>query len=116
MNRARGLIVLLIAISAGLVFACGTYKYVQKQPTHTTSMPTRSVVVAAADLDVGATITRDDVKVIDWPTTALPANSMSNPSEVIGRGLLLPMLQHEPFLPMKMAAKDAGGGRRPALT
>ena len=32
MTRVRGLIILLLALTAGGLFACGTYRYVQKQP------------------------------------------------------------------------------------
>ena len=116
MTRARGLIVLLLAVTAGTVFACGTYKYVQKQPVRTTSLPTTPIAVAAADLDVGTTLRRDDVKVVDWPSTAVPANAISNPDELVGRGLVLPMIQNEPFLQLKLASKDAGGGLPPAIT
>ncbi len=116
MNRVRALIILLLALTAGSVFACGTYKYVQKQPVRAAAMPTKPVAVAAADLDVGTTIRRDDVKVVEWPTNAMPANAISDPNELVGRGLILPMIQNEPFLPMKMASKDVGGGLPPAIT
>jgi pilus assembly protein CpaB len=116
MNRLRALIILILAVTAGGVFACGTYKYVQKQPVGPAAMPTRPVVVAAADLDVGATITRDDVKVVEWPTNAAPANAIGDPNELIGRGIVMPMIQNEPFLPMKLASKDIGAGLPPAIT
>src|SRR5262249_14139014 len=35
--------------------------------------------------------------------------------EVKGRGLVLPVIQNEPILPMKLAAKDAGAGLPPAI-
>jgi len=116
MTRSRPLIALPIAVTAGTVFACGTYRYVRTQPTHTTSLPTRPVAVAAADLDVGATITRDDVKVVDWPANAVPANVLSDRNELVGRSLVLPMIQNEPFLPVKLASKDSGGGLPPVIT
>ena len=116
MNRARALVILLLAVTAGSVFACGTYKYVQKQPAHAASLPTRPVVVAAADLDVGATITRDDMKIVEWPTNAVPANAFGDPAELMGRGIVMPMIQNEPFLPMKLASKDVGAGLPPVIT
>ena len=116
MSRARPLIVLLIAVTAGSVFACGTYRYVQKQPDRSAALPTKPVAVAAADLDVGATIRREDVKVVEWPANALPANAISEPNELVGRGLVLPMIQNEPFLPLELASKDLGGGLPPVIT
>src|SRR5207247_11049923 len=79
------------------------------------SIPTRQVVVAASDLDVGAEIRREDIRIIDWPANAVPSSAISDPKEVIGRGLILPVIQNEPILPMKLASSEAGSGLPPAL-
>src|SRR5262245_29424292 len=115
MARMRIFLVLALAVTAGGVFAYGTYNYVQKTPVRTATIPTKPVVVAAVDLEVGAEIRREDIRVIDWPANAVPPNTISNPSDVIGRGLVLPMIQNEPFLPLKLASKDAGAGLPPAI-
>src|SRR6185312_14492122 len=95
--------------------AFGTYNYMQHLPTKTTSIPTRPVVVAAADLDIGAELRREDLRVVEWPAGSLPANVMSDPQEVIGRGLVMPVIQNEPILPMKLASKEAGAGLPPVI-
>lgn len=115
MGRVRLFLVLALAVTAGGVFAYGTYNYVSNLPKQTASMPTRPVVVASTDLDVGAEITRDDIRVIDWPQSSVPQQAISDPKDVIGRGLVLPVIQNEPILPMKLAAKDAGAGLPPAI-
>ena len=116
MARIRVFIVFVLAITVGGTLALATYNYMQRAPaTRTVQMPTTKVVVAASDLDVGADITRNDVRLIDWPTSAMPAGAISNPDEVIGRGLILPVIQNEPFLPMKLASKEAGAGLPPAI-
>ena len=115
MSRMRIFIVLVLAITAGGVFAFATYNYVQKTPAKTVTIPTRPVVVAASDLDVGADLTSDSVRIIEWPANAAPANVISDPKDVIGRGLVLPMIQNEPFSDFKMAAKGAGAGLPPAI-
>src|SRR5437762_10072183 len=102
MARMRVFIVLALAVSVGGVFAFATYNYVQKAPGRTVSMPTRPVVVAAADLDIGAEIGRDDVRTIDWPATSVPADAIGNVNDVVGRGLIVPVVQNEPILPMKL--------------
>src|SRR5207247_11016187 len=79
------------------------------------SIPTRQVVVAASDLDVGAEIRREDIRIIDWPANAVPSSAISDPKEVIGRGLILPVIQNEPILPMKLASAEAGSGLPPAI-
>ena len=40
---------------------------------------------------------------------------MEDPKEVVGRGLILPVIKNEPFLPMKLASKEAGAGLPPAI-
>lgn len=115
MARMRIFIVLALAIAAGGVFALATYSYVQKVPTKAAAIPTRPVAVAASDLDVGADLTADSVRIIEWPANSAPANVIANPKDVIGRGLILPMIQNEPFLDVKMAAKGAGAGLPPAI-
>jgi len=67
------------------------------------------------DLDVGAEIKPEDVKVIKWPKDSVPAQAMSDPKEAIGRGVITPLIQNEPILPNKLAGKDAGGGLPPAI-
>jgi pilus assembly protein CpaB len=115
MARMRVFIVLVLAIAAGGVFAFGTYNYVQGIPAKTVSVPTKKVAVAGVDLNVGDEINQDNVRLVDWPANAAPANVISDPNEVIGRGLVLPMVQNEPFLDLKMAPKDAGAGLPPAI-
>jgi pilus assembly protein CpaB len=115
MARMRIFIVLVLAIAAGGVFAFGTYNYVQRIPPNTVTIPTTKVAVAGSDLDIGDEITKDSVRLIDWPSNAAPANAISDPNEVIGRGLVMPMIQNEPFLDLKLAPKEAGSGLPPAI-
>jgi pilus assembly protein CpaB len=111
----RVFIVFAFAISIGGVFAFATYNYVQNVQPKTVSMPTKQVVVAATDLNIGVEIKKDDIRLIDWPENAMPAGAIHDPNEVIGRGIVLPLVQNEPFLPMKLASKEAGAGLPPAI-
>src|SRR5262247_2223820 len=116
MARMRVFVVLLLALTAGAVLAFGTYNYIQKTPAQAAStIPTSPVVVAATDLDLGATLTKDDVRVIQWPANALPQGAIKDPNEVVDRGLVLPVIQNEPILPMKLASKEAGVGLPPVI-
>ncbi len=115
MARMRVFIVLVLAITAGGGLALGTYNYIQNVPARTETLPTVPVVVASADLDVGTELKKDDIRIIMWPTTAAPANAIHNPTEVIGRGLILPVIQNEPILPMKLSSKEAGAGLPPMI-
>jgi len=90
MNRIRIFIVFGLAVTVGGVFAYATHNYVQNAQARGASMATRPVVIAAADLEIGTELRREDVRVIDWPSAAVPAAAFANPDELVGRGLVLP--------------------------
>jgi pilus assembly protein CpaB len=115
MGRVRVFIVLALAVTAGGVFAFGTYNYVQKLPKGVSTMPTRPVVVAGTDLDVGDEISADNVKVIAWPEGSVPPQAISDPKEILGRGVVSPVIQNEPIVVTKLSSKEAGAGLPPAI-
>ena len=117
MARIRIFIVLALALTAGGALAFATYNYVQSQGDRPASqgMATRRVVVAAADLAVGAELGADQLRTIDWPASSVPDGAMEDPKEVVGRGLILPVIRNEPILPMKLASLEAGSGLPPAI-
>lgn len=115
MARMRVLIVLALALTAGSVLAYATYNVVQHAPESGPGMPTKPVVVAAADLAIGAELKPADLKVVQWPATSIPAGALAEPQDVVGRGVVMPLIENEPILPMKLASKDAGAGLPPVI-
>jgi len=115
MARMRVFIVLVLAVAAGGTFAFGTYQYMQNVPTRTVAVPTSAVVVSAADLQLGAELRSEDLRVIQWPAEAVPAGAFASPEELVGRGLIVPVVANELFLPGKLAAKEAGAGLPPVI-
>ena len=113
--RSRIFAVLAIAIFAGGGLAYGTYNFMQNQPVKTVNTPTQPVVVAAADLQIGAEVKKEDVTVVNFPAGQAPQGSFSKPSDVIGRGLIVPVVTHEPILAAKLASKEAGIGLPPVI-
>jgi pilus assembly protein CpaB len=111
----RVFIVLALAIAAGGTFAFGTYRYMQNVPARTVDVPTSNVVVAAGDLQLGAELKATDLKTIQWPTGNVPEGSFGKPEELVGRGLIMPVVMNEPFLPSKLAPKEAGAGLPPVI-
>jgi pilus assembly protein CpaB len=116
MNRIRIFIVLALAITVGGAFALATYRYTQKAPVaKVEALPTRPVVVAVANLDLGASLRKEDVRTIDWPAESVPAGAFEHVEDVVGRGLIQPVVQNEAILPAKLASKDAGAGLPPVI-
>ncbi|HLG57318.1 MAG TPA: Flp pilus assembly protein CpaB [Vicinamibacterales bacterium] len=117
MARIRVFIVLALAVAAGGTFAYGTYQYMQNVPKSTpgASIPTSAVIVAASDLQLGAALRQEDLRAIQWPSDAVPAGAFGKPEELIGRGLIQPVVANELFLPSKLASKEAGAGLPPVI-
>jgi pilus assembly protein CpaB len=113
--RSRIFAVLAIAVLAGGGLAYGTYNFLQNQPVRQVNTPTQAVVVAAADLQLGSEIKKDDLQVVLFPTGKAPEGTFAKPEEVIGRGLIVPIVKNEPILKAKLASKEAGFGLPPVI-
>src|SRR5688572_1118860 len=115
MARARVFMVLAMAIAVGGTFAFATYRYIQNIPPREISLPTTPVVVAATDLPVGSALRADQLRVIAWPSDAVPTGAFQDPQALLQRGLIQPVTQHEAILPSKLAPKEAGAGLPPVI-
>lgn len=113
--RNRFFAVLAIAVMAGGGLAYATYNLTQTQTVQTVNMPTQPVVIAAADLQLGAELKKEDLKVINFPQGQAPQGAFTNPNEIVGRGLIVPIVANEPILPAKLASKEAGSGLPPVI-
>ena len=113
--RNRIFAVLALAVLAGGGLAYGTYNFMQNQPVKSVNTPTQPVVVAAADLQLGAELKKEDLQVVQFPVGKAPDGTFGKPEEVIGRGLIVPIVKNEPVLRAKLASKEAGSGLPPVI-
>jgi pilus assembly protein CpaB len=113
--RSRIFAVLAIAVLAGGGLAYGTYNFMQNQPVKQVNTPTQPVVVAAADLQLGSELKKEDVVVVQFPAGKTPEGTFTKVDEVIGRGLIVPIVKNEPVLKAKLASKEAGSGLPPVI-
>jgi len=98
-----------VAIIAGLGAALLITRYLERR-TVTVSTPTAKIVVAAMDLPLATRIRPEQVRLTDWPLTGIPPGAMRDVKEAADRILTSRLLEGEPILPGKLAAKDAGNG------
>jgi pilus assembly protein CpaB len=113
--RNRIFAVLAIAVLAGGGLAYGTYNMMQNQPVKKVATTTQPVVVAAADLSIGAELKAEDLKVLNFPAGQAPEGSFAQAQEIVGRGLIVSVVKGEPILPPKLASKEAGAGLPPVI-
>ena len=104
-------LVLLVALACGAVAAFMALRYVRSQTTNLMAeAPKGRVVVASHELKVGTVLTANDVKTVEWPGGSMPAGYISTSAQAVGRGLIRPVQENEPFLESKLAPKGIGGG------
>src|SRR5436190_19502573 len=113
--RNRIFAVIAIAILAGGGLAYATYNFVQHQPVRTAEAATQPVVVAAADLSLGAELKKEDLHVAAFPAGQAPDGAFATPEEIVGRGIIVPLVKNEPILAAKLASKEAGSGLPPVI-
>jgi len=70
---------------------------------------TTKVLVASRNLVVGTLVKEVDVKEQDWPGSP-PQNAILKKEEIVGRGVVAPIFEGEPFIESRLAAKGAGAG------
>ena len=60
-------------------------------------------------------LTRDHVKVVQWPASSRLDGSLSDPRTVIDRGAIVAIAANEPITESKLAAQGAGAGLPPTI-
>src|SRR5215475_8164844 len=109
MNRSRLLFIGVLALALGAFVSFVVYKNMLAK-THGNSEPGADVIVAASDLQVGSKLQSNDIRQVKVPSSVLPPNSYKLPSQVLGRGVILPIKTGEFILPSKLADAGAGSG------
>lgn len=110
-RRTRPLLLLLLALVSGGVAALVALRYLRQQTAPLMAeAPKSKVVVAVRPLPVGSIVGEQDVKLVDWSGGVLPTGYFGSVTDVVGRGLIVPVEENEPVLSGKLAAKGAGGG------
>lgn len=80
------------------------------QPAVAGTPGTTPVVVAAQRLELGSVVGPADVKIVGWPGSNVPVGYATSPEQVVGRGVIQPVMINEPLLTSKLAQKEEGGG------
>lgn len=107
MNRSRLLMIGALALALGLMASYAVYT---RGGSGAGNAPGTDVLVAAGDLAVGTKLQDRDVLRVRYPKLNLPPNVYTEPRQVIGRGVILPISKGEFLLPSKLAPEKAGSG------
>ena len=120
-GRAIVMIVVALVLAAGAALLARSWitGQITRQQVETAAVPqieVTTVVVATAPLRFGNTLTREHVKLVDWPAAAVPEGAFTTIEEVINEEQPHVVLQsiepNEPILPTKIT----GPGQRATLS
>jgi pilus assembly protein CpaB len=109
MNRTRLLFIGFVALALGAFVSFVVYKNLLSKSTGSNE-PGTEVIVAANDIQVGSKLQDGDVRSVKVPASVVPPNYLRSKSQIIGRGVILPIQKGEFILPSKLAAENAGSG------
>jgi len=98
----------VLALVLGAFASLLAYRTLQ-QRTGANQGDMQDVVVATADLPVGARVQDKDVRTVRFPADAIPQGIFHFSKNVIGRGVILPIGRGEFFISDKNLASDKAG-------
>jgi pilus assembly protein CpaB len=114
-RRTRTLVVVGVAVVLASLASYGVLRALQSIPVREVPIAETFIVVATRPGQVGQALAPDQVRLAAWPTDAPVAGSFTSVDEVIGRGLLAPVVENEPITASKLADPEAGIGLPPTI-
>ncbi len=106
MKNARGLLMMGIALLLGIAAVILAARWINARATNATG----KVAVAAADITLGSPVAPEMLRMLDWPTSAMPPMVFSDPKLLAGRVARTTILKGEPIMESKLAPPGTQGG------
>src|SRR6476620_8362223 len=114
-RRNRTLIVLLVAVAIASAATYFVYRAIIRIPVRQVEVASVFVAVAAENLPLGTRLTKEQIKVVGWPSSSPVQGSFASPDGLVGRGLIQPVHANEPLTETKLAPIEAGAGLPPSI-
>ena len=103
--RSRGLLMLLVAVLAGLAAVVVAARWMQQQAGQQ-----GRIAVANADIELGGRISPEMVRMVDWPQASVPGGAFNDPDKLVGRVVMVAMQRGEPLIEGRLAPIGSKGG------
>ena len=103
----RTILIIVLALVFGVSAAVGVNLFARQGPAPTDVV---SIVVAAADVSRGGTLTANQVKLVECPKDLVPPGVLTSLDDAQDRLVLSPLVKDEPVIDGKLGAKNARGG------
>jgi len=106
MRNKSALLMIVVSLVLGLTAVVVAAQWLGKQP----SLATKSVVVAAREIQLGSALTADMLRVVEWPRGSLPDGVVEKKEDVDARVIKTTLQRNEPVLLNKLAPLGTKGG------
>jgi pilus assembly protein CpaB len=100
-----GLLALIFSVSAGLA----AYLFKQQSPGGA-EVETVSIVVAAAPIPRGVTLSKEMLRTRQWPKEYVPQGAVLTIEEAVGRSVWIPLIENDTLVESKLGTIGAGRG------
>lgn len=108
--RPRSLILFGLALGCGTIAAIGINQVLANRSQQTVvNGPTESIYVALTDVDMGAQLNTQNVKVEQWPHDKVPAGAITKLEDLDGLRVRTRVFAGEPILAAKLLSRNANG-------
>lgn len=114
-RNTRLLAVLVVALVCATISSYVVYRALSSRVVADTGPRLVPTIVAAQPIPAGAMVTRELVKVVDWPADSRVPDSFSDVKLVLDRGAVDSIAENEPITGSKLAAVGTGAGLPPTI-
>ena len=108
-KRFLGVLIFAFVVASGASLLLYRLLANRPQAAAKEAAATARIVLATRDLEPGAVLKDQDIQLADW-SGPVPAGSSTKPQDLVGRGVVTPIVAKEPVIESRLAAKGAGGG------
>ncbi len=113
MRDKQVMISLVLALILGLGAAFSARSWLKQQIPAAISakaVETQTIVTMQTGVGVGAILTKEQLKIVDWPKSYLPEGAYSTIREVEGRVVKMPLTKGDPVREASLLPKGSQGG------
>jgi pilus assembly protein CpaB len=114
MNRFRMMVIAFICLALSILVTIVVYRSLDRR-LNPRAAGISQVVVAAEKLPLGTRLEESHLRAIAWPANSVPEGTFSNTGELVGRGIILPVVANEVIVESKLAPREAGAGLTTAI-
>ena len=115
MSQNRSYVFFALAVGLALITSIMAYNWFQNQGPapqikKIVKYEGKPIVVASMDVSWGMPLTKEMVRLVNFPSEHMPDGRFDKPEDLYGRIVLTPLKRHEPILESKLAPLDVKNG------